>query len=249
MSSVSADKLRELLFRMDQRDDGEAVLAMREASQLLQMHGLSFRGLVEQIEVWRLLLPSRIGTAIMMMDSTTANECESALGAVRKMMLGCGLSFARIGEALDHKKVDVAEFEKVRAELQVQADNARRLQRQVQALRVMSGVSQAVSGVPPARAFGSSLLSNGLVVVVGCAVLLWWFTMDRSTEAATVAPSALPQSVQPAVAEPPVRHDAWPAAPPVRMNVPVRRDERSGRGHYDPGFACWRDRSFHSPCF
>jgi hypothetical protein len=260
MFSVSADKLRELLSRMDQRDDGAAVLAMRETLQLLQLHGLSFRGLVEQIEVWRLLLPSRIGTAIMMMDSTTANECESAFGAVRKMMQGCGLSFARIGEALNHKKVDVAEFEKVRAELQVQADNARRLQRQVETLRAKSGASQAASGVSQPRAFGSSLLTNG-IAVFGVGFALAWFVDvtwfgNAGPLPTTRAEASVIQSVHPlvprdpglAVAMPPLRHDARSAGPPVRVNVPVHQ-EPSGRGHYDPGYDCWRDRNIRGGCF
>ena len=76
-------------------------------------------------------------------------------------------------------------------------------------LRATSGMPQAVAGVSPARAFGSSLLSNGLVVVVGCAVLLWWFSFGRSTEAATgAAPSALAQSL--------------PAGPPVRATAMAR---------------------------
>ena len=116
------------------------------------------------------------------------------------------------------RMVDVAEFEEVRAELQAQADSVRRLERQVLGLRAMSGLSQV-------GAFGSSMLSNGLVVVVGCAVLLWWFTMDRSTEAATVAPSAPAPAVvsAPAVVMAPLAAAGPPvyAGPPVRVTVPA----------------------------
>jgi len=121
------------------------------------------------------------------------------------------------------------------------------LERQVVVLRAASGLSQI-------GAFGSSIISNGLVVVVGCAVLLWWFSFDRSMEAATVVPSAPAPVVvsAPAVARPPLAV----AGPPVRVDVPVRRDERSGRGHYDPGYEdyygssqCWRDRSGRGGCF
>ena len=153
------------------------------------------------------------------------------------------------GEAFNHR----TEFEKVRAELQAQADSVRRLERQVVVLRAASGVSQI-------GAFGSSVISNGLVVVVGCAVLLWWFSFDRSTEAATVVPSAPAPVVvsAPAVARPPLAVAGAPvyAGPPVRVTAPVRRDERSGRGHYDPGYddyygssQCWRDRSGRGGCF
>jgi hypothetical protein len=133
-------------------------------------------------------------------------------------------------EAFNHR----TEFEKVRAELQAQADSVRRLERQVLGLRASSAVSQV-------GAFGSSMLSNGLVVVVGCAVLLWWFSMGRSTEAATVAPSAPAPAVvsAPAVAMPPLAVAGTPvyAGPPVRVTAPVRRDARSGSGYYDgPGY-------------
>ena len=133
-------------------------------------------------------------------------------------------------EAFNHRM----EFEKVHAELQAQADSVRRLEQQVLGLRAMSGVSQV-------GAFGSSMLSNGLVVVVGCAVLLWWVTFDRSTEAATVAPSAAaPAVVQaPAVATPALVAAGPPVyvGPPVRVAAPVRRDARSGSGYYaGPGY-------------
>jgi hypothetical protein len=43
MARVAADKLRELLMRMDARNGSEAVLAMRDASKLLRSHRLSFK--------------------------------------------------------------------------------------------------------------------------------------------------------------------------------------------------------------
>jgi hypothetical protein len=150
------------------------------------------------------------------------------------------------------RTVDAAEFEKFRAELQAQVDNVRRLEKQVLVLRATSSLSRV-------GAFGSSMLSNGLVVVVGCAVLLWWFTMDRPTEAATVVSSAPAAAVvsAPAVAVPPL-HAGPPvyASPPVRVTAPVRRDARSGGSYYDgPGYddyygrvgPCWRDR--HGRCY
>jgi hypothetical protein len=162
------------------------------------------------------------------------------------------------GEAFNHRTVDAAEFEKVRADLQAQADNVRRLEKQMLVLRAASCLSQV-------GAFGSSILSNGLVVVVGCAVLLWWFSMDRATVA---APSALPQSVSSSLTENSIVSDpSLHAGPPVRVDPrpavaapSVRRDARSGgrpvRGYYaGPGYddygpsQCWRDRSGHGSCF
>jgi hypothetical protein len=210
-----------ILARMDQRDEGKAVLAMREAAKMLRSRNLSFRKLIERLEARRLLLPSRIATAIQMMDSTTANEAESAFGAVRRMMAGCGLSFARIAEALEQETVDIADFERVCSELRAEVARVRRLQMEVAGLRVVSR----------ARAFSSPLLSNSLVVVVAGAVLLWWFTMDQSTKAAAVAPPAPPARA--AVVVPLY-------APPTHQ--PVRRDEHDGR-------SCWRDRSISGPCF
>jgi hypothetical protein len=239
MTAAHNVRAARFLAKLDARDDKEAVLAMREASRLLQSHGLSFRALVELTEARRLLLPSRIATAIMMMDSTTAKESESAFAAARKMMQGCGLTFLRLIEALEHQPVDEAEVEKLRLELQLQTDNARRLQRQVMALQTASGISRGVSNMSWFSGSRSAVIANGLAVVVGAFALWWlalWFKTEgplRAAQASTVVQPAVTQPILP----PPVRQaQSVPLGPPVRMNMPVRR-EPSGSGYYaGPGY-------------
>jgi hypothetical protein len=212
MSGVAADRLTQLLSRMDARDDKGATLAMREAAQLLQVHGLSFQKLVEQIEARCLLLPSRIGTAIKMMDSTTASESEVAFGAVRKLMHGCGLTFARLTEALEHQPVDVAELEKLRAELEFQKDNARHLQRQVVVLRTASGISQGGSSMSWFSRSGSAVLVNVLVAVVAVFALTWLVLWFKTEGPSAVVQAAVAQPIQP----PSVRQaPSAPLGPPV----------------------------------
>ena len=66
---------------MDVADEDRAILAMKEATTLLRQRGLSFRQVVQDIEACGLLLPTKIGTVVQLMDSETLCEAESALSA------------------------------------------------------------------------------------------------------------------------------------------------------------------------
>src|SRR6516225_5803194 len=92
----TAAELRHLFAGLDAADELEAVCAMNEAATFLRQHDLSFRQIVQHVEARGILLPTKVGTAIQLMDSTTLSEAESALAGARRLMRGCGLTFERI---------------------------------------------------------------------------------------------------------------------------------------------------------
>ena len=254
MSSVAADKLRQLLSAMDVGDANAAANAMREASKLLRTHGLSFQKFVEQIEGRHLLLPQRIATAIKMMDSATAQEAESAFGSVRKMMKACGLTFAQMTEALEHEPVDRAELVSLQAELQAETDRVKRLQKEVTVLRATFGITRGVLGMSRFRSLGHSLLVNGFFVVLVAGALTWVLVQLH----ATIFPASVQaaQIVEPVYVAPPVPQVSAPPASPVVLapssSSPVPRNRVDQDEVYlrrGSVVECWRDGSIRSWCF
>jgi hypothetical protein len=107
-------EVRQLFARMDVIDDARAVLAMKEVAALLRPLGLSFRQVVQEIEARGLLLPTKIAAAIQLMDSDTLSEGESALGAARRLMKSCGLTFESMIAALEQGLGNSGEIERLR---------------------------------------------------------------------------------------------------------------------------------------
>jgi hypothetical protein len=162
------DELGRLLACMDERDDGAALGAMHDLSRLLQQHGFSFRHIVQDLEARRLLLPGRIGTAMQMMDSVTLQEADSAFGVVRKLMHGCGLTFARIFEAIEYQpKKD--ELEKLRKDLRAELQKTKRLEREVASLRMPAGAS----GVNVAPFKVATVLCKTIISVMAWLAVVW----------------------------------------------------------------------------
>ena len=101
-----ATALRELFAGMDDADAAEAATAMAATAELLRRHDYSFRDIVEEIDARGLLLPTKVGAAIRLMDSTTLSEAASAFTGARRLMRNCGLTFAGIIGALDRDAGD-----------------------------------------------------------------------------------------------------------------------------------------------
>src|SRR6266481_3123063 len=119
--------LEQLFAGMDAGDEADAASAMNEAATLLRQHHLSFRHIVQEIDARGLLLPSKVGAAIQLMDSTTMSEAESALAGARRLMSGCGLTFERIIAALEHEPNEADEIEKLRRAFQFEVEKSRKM--------------------------------------------------------------------------------------------------------------------------
>jgi hypothetical protein len=209
------DELGRLLAHMDERDDGAALGAMHDLSKLLQEHGLSFRHIVQELEARRLLLPGRIGTAMQMMDSVTLQEAESAFGAVRKLMHGCGLTFARIFEAIEYQP---NEMEKLRVALWAELQKTKRLEREVAGFRAPA----AASGVNVTPFKVATLLCKIIISLMGWLAIAW-FVVTVGSSVGGVLYSLDAPAVQ-VMGTPAQREISQPLRPPVY----VRRDRHSG---------------------
>src|SRR5215468_8737951 len=127
--------LRDLFSGMDAGDEAGAVCAMNEAAIFLRQHDLSFRQIVQQIEARGLPLPSKIGAAIQLMDSTTLSEAESALAGARRLMRSCGLTFARVIGALDQEPAEADEIEQLKLAYRIEVERSREMAAELQLLR------------------------------------------------------------------------------------------------------------------
>jgi hypothetical protein len=209
------DELGRLLAHMDERDDGAALGAMHDLSKLLQEHGLSFRHIVQELETRRLLLPGRIGTAMQMMDSDTLQEADSAFGAVRKLMHGCGLTFARIFEAIEYQP---DELEKLRVALRAELQKTKRLEMEVAALRAPAGMS----GVNATPFKVATLLCKTIISLMAWLAIAWFVvTVGSSVGGVLYSLGAPAVQVMDGHAHPEMPR---PLPPPVY----VRRDRHSG---------------------
>jgi hypothetical protein len=229
MALVDGDEaiaLRELFAGMDAGEELDAASAMNKAAILLRQHHLSFRHIVQEIDARGLLLPSKVGAAIQLMDSTTLSEAESALAGARRLMKSCGLTFACIIGALDHQPVEADEVERLRLAYQIEVERSREMAAELQFLRA----NAFESGVPPVdmpsagTSFKSFVVVATLLFGVFLAASIGSTVMDLFRSAnATATPGAA------AVAR---RGNVEPHPPTSRPN-PI----------------CWRDRSTRGPCF
>lgn len=212
--------LQELFAGMDAADDASAVSAMNKAATFLRQHDLSFRQIVQQIDARGLLLPSKVGAAVQLMDSTTLSEAESALAGARRLMKSCGLTFARVIDALDREPADAEEIEQLRLAYQIEAERSREMAAELQFLRA----NAAGPGFQP--------VSRPFKGVVMLATLLFGVFLATSI-VSTIADLFRPAN----------------ATATLRGPATVHRDNAGRLSASRPNSTCWRDRSINGPCF
>ena len=213
--------LRELFAGMDAGEESDAASAMNEAAIFLRQHRLSFRHIVQEIDARGLLLPSKVGAAIQLMDSTTLSEAESALAGARRLMKSCGLTFAGIIGALDHEPAEAGEIERLRLAYQIEVERSREMAAELQFLRANAGESSVPSVGAPFKSFvvvATLLFGVFLATSIGSTIM----DLFRSANATGTRAGA-------AVAR--------------RENVEPRLSTSR------PNPICWRDRSVRGPCF
>jgi hypothetical protein len=215
--------LHELFAGMDAAEEADAASAMTETAAFLRKHHLSFRRIVQETDARRLLLPSKVGAAIQLMDSTTLSEAQSALAGARRLMRSCGLNFAGIIGALNQEPGEADEFEQLRLAYQIEVERSREMEAELQFLR---------AGAAGPDEPGSQAASTGFRNLIVAATLLLGIFLTASV-ASTVADllrsaNTIATQHSPAVAR---RENADRASAP-RWNA-----------------ICWRDRSIHGPCF
>ena len=215
-----ANALRELFAGMDAGDEDDAVSAMGEVATFLREHDLCFRRIVQEIEARELLLPSKLGAALQLMDSTTLSEAESALAGARRLMRSCGLTFARVIGALDQEPAEADEIEQLKLAYRIEVERSREMAAELQLLRA-NGV---MPGDQPA---GTTFRSFVVLATVLFGVFL------ATSIASTVADlfrsanaTGVPHGLETA---------RW-------ENV-----ERVSASRLNP--VCWRNRSIRGPCF
>ncbi len=212
--------LRELFAGMDAAQEADAASAMNETAAFLRKHRLSFRHIVQETDARGLLLPSKVGAAIQLMDSTTLSEAQSALAGARRLMRGCGLDFAGIIGALDQPPVEADEIERLRLAYQIEVERSREMAAELQFLRASAAGSGESSSQTASTGFKN-------FVVVATLLLAVFLTASVASTIGDLFRSANAQH--------------GPA---------VRRGENADHSSASPRNAvCWRDRSIHSPCF
>jgi hypothetical protein len=212
--------LRGLFAGMDAADEAGAVSAMNKTAMFLRRHDLSFRQIVQEIDAHGLLLPSKVGAAIQLMDSTTLSEAESALAGARRLMRSCGLTFGRVIGALDREPADAEEIEQLKLAYEIEVERSREMAAELQFLRANAVGSYA----PPV-----SSPFKGFVVIATVLIGVFLATSIASTVTdlfRSANATATPRGA--AIAE--------------RENV-----NRLSASH--PNWSCWRNRSIRGPCF
>jgi hypothetical protein len=215
--------LQELFAGMDAAQEADAASAMNETAAFLRKHDLSFRRIVQETDARGLLLPSKVGAAIQLMDSTTLSEAQSALAGARRLMRSCGLNFADIMGALNQEPVEVDEFERLRLAYQIEVERSREMAAELQFLRANAAGSDESSSHTASTGFRN-------LIVVATLLLGIFLTASVASTVADLFRSANAIATQhgPAVAR--------------RENA-----DRSSASSWNP--ICWRDRSIHGPCF
>jgi hypothetical protein len=212
--------LRELFAGMDAGDEADAASAMSEAAAFLRQHDLSFRRIVQEIEARELLLPSKLGAALQLMDSTTLSEAESALAGARRLMISSGLSFARVIGALDQEPPQADEIEQLKLAYRIEVERSREMAAELQFLRA-NAVEPSFQ--PASSPFKSLVILATLVFGVFLATSIASTIADlfRSANATGVLHG----------------HEAARRENVDRVSAPR------------PNPICWRDRSTRGSCF
>jgi hypothetical protein len=215
--------LQELFAGMDAGEEADAASAMNEAAVFLRKHHLSFRHIVQEIEARGLLLPSKVGAAMQLMDSTTLSEAQGALAGARRLMRSCGLTFARVIGALDQEPVEADEIERLRLAYQIEVERSREMAAELQFLR-----ANAAGSAEPSSPAGSTPFKSLVVVAM---LLLGIFLVGSI--ASTIAD--LFRSAN--------------ATPPQQASAIARRENGDHSSPPRADTICWRNRSVHGPCF
>jgi hypothetical protein len=219
VNDSEAVRLLNLFAGMDASDEAGAGRAMTEAAMFLRQHDLSFRQIVQETELRGLLLPSKIGAAIQLMDSTTLSEAQGALAGARRLMRSCGLTFERIIEALREPTED-EECEQLRRAYRFEVEKSREMAAELQILRA----SAAMSDFHPIRTpFRNFVLVATLLLGLLLAVSITSTVMDLFKPANATAKS--------------------------RGAALVQRNDTDRSPAQPSSAICWRDRSIHGPCF
>jgi hypothetical protein len=237
-----ATELRELFAAMDGADDADARAAMVGAAGLLRDHDYSFRHIVQEIDARGLLLPTKVGAAIRLMDSTMMSEAASAFSGARRLMKNCGLTFAGIIGALDREPLRTEDLQQLMLAYKREAQRSRELEAELQKLRANAAAvaaAMAATAGPPgpageAPAPASSPLRNLIVmatlllgVVLAASIISSFADLYRPANATTPPlPGAAP-AIAPAVAG----HTSNDFLPPRT------------------GWNCWRNRGIQGSCF
>jgi hypothetical protein len=231
-----ATALRELFAGMDDADATSAATAMTEAAALLRRHDYSFRDIVEEIDTRGLLLPTKVGAAIRLMDSTTLSESASAFIGARRLMKNCGLTFAGIIGALDREPVRTENVQELKLAYKIEVERSRALEAELERLRASVAAAAAVATVPtsePPPPAGSPFRNFVMVatLLLGCvlaaSIASTFSDLFRSGNARST-PSAL-------------------ASAPVP--VAVQRESADRLSPPRAGWSCWRNRGIQGPCF
>jgi len=231
-----ATALRELFAGMDEADAAEAATAMTEAARMLRRHGYSFRDIVQEIDTRGLLLPTKVGAAIRLMDSTTLSEAASAFTGARRLMKNCGLTFAGIIGALDREPVRTRDIQELKLAYKIEVERSRELEAELEKLRASVAAAAAVATAPPSEAptpAGSPFRNLVMVatlllgVVLAASIASTFADLFRSGHAPSL-PSAL-------------------ATAPV--SAAVQRESADRLSPPRAGWNCWRNRGIQGPCF
>jgi hypothetical protein len=188
----------------------------------LRQRDLTFRRIVQEIEARGLLLPSKVGTAIQLMDSTTLSEAEGAFAGARRLMRSCGLTFARVIGALDQEPAEAEEIEQLRLAYQIEVERSREMAAELQFLRA-SANADGSSSRSVSTPFKSIVVVATLLVGAFLAISIMSTVADlfRSANATGATPSAA-------------------MAQRESMDRSLASRARSN---------CWRDRSIRGSCF
>jgi len=265
-----ATELRDLFAAMDGANETDARAAMTEAAGLLHDHDYSFRHIVQEVDGRGLLLPTKVGAAIKLMDSTMMAEAASAFSGARRLMRTCGLTFAGILEALDREPISTEDLQRLTLAYKLEVERSRELQTELHKLRanaaavaaaVASGAAPPVAAIHPHAA--PSPLRNVVVVTtlllglgLAASIVTSFADMYRSANATTQLPppvrasAAAPGAPSPATAvrgNPPLYNAPTSSAPAVAMRNPdpVPFSLSPPRA----GWNCWRNRGTQGTCF
>ena len=231
-----ATALRELFAGMDDADATQAATAMTEAAALLRRHDYSFRDIVQEIDTRGLLLPTKVGAAIRLMDSTTLSEAASAFTGARRLMKNCGLTFSGIIGALDREPVSSEDIQELKLAYNVEVERSRAFEAELGKLRASVAAAAAVATTPASETPppAGSPFRNFVVVatlLLGCvlaaSIASTFADLFRSGNGAST-PSAL-------------------ASAPVPAAVPRESADRLSPPR--TGWSCWRNRGIQGPCF
>jgi hypothetical protein len=239
-----ATELRELFAGMDDADEAAAREAMAEAGELLREHDFSFRHIVQEADARGLLLPTKVGAAMRLMDSPALPEAASAFYGARRLMKNCGLTFAGIIGALDRQPVGTEEIKELKLAYKIEVERSRELEAELQKLRASAAAvaAAAAAAAGPAPATGtpqpaaSPFRNFAMVATLLLGVVLAASIVSTLTDTYRSANATAPASMS-------------SASIPTAASAIMPRDSADQLSPPRAGWNCWRNRSIQGPCF